>query len=459
MTDSPRADAASKALLAERALCLSRLRAEREAVQEDLAWRDPAERAFRDRVAQTRRACVILGSPRGGSSVLHAVLRRARGALAVAGEHRPLLTLLGLTFPDSGLPDEGGADRADSRVVQAFWRELAWECDGPPDPEPEGLVLERFACTWALRLRLQWPELDLPLERLLRAAHDATRAERARRCPIQPEAVAVRLLRMLIDEGIPLDPHLYALPADVLASAFADIAPGRRPPASTIVEIAPYILPVPSRRPNVRADATWVLKNSSDAYRTRLLSCLLEGYEVRYVHLTRNPLAAVNGLLDGWAHHCFWQHDLSALGWPCQPLEEGIPRCWWCFDLPTRWPELYDAPLHEICAEQWREPHARIMSELTPWREHVRRVSFEAFQAGGSQRKAMLSRLVVFGGLKWSPAIATACSNPPSVNVTAAWKVARWRGRPWLAELLKQPPIATLASALGYELADAARWA
>ena len=47
-------------------------------------------------------------------------------------------------------------------------------------------------------------------------------------------------------------------------------------------------------------DGTVLLKTSSHAYRIPLLRTLFPFAKFRFIVLTRNPLASVNGLMDGW---------------------------------------------------------------------------------------------------------------------------------------------------------------
>jgi hypothetical protein len=443
--------------LRRRGELLARIRDERGRAQAYLLGQHPEERRFVEEArALLNRALVVLGSARSGTSVLKAVLARAGRAVSLPGEHRLLFTLLGLNFPDHGVPTECQEEGELAEDQREFvLSNLCYDCRGEEARELSATELERYGWEWALQFRLQWPELDVPLEDLVRAVVEAW--ARVPATGPRGDRVTLEALHRLRAGGVPVDPHYYDLPAAMIRERFAGSSPTRRPPSGTTVEITPFRVVRPTRRPRVDAGSTLVLKASSDAYRIPLVRGLFRGWHVRELFLTRNPLASVNGLLDGWLHHCFWQHDLGRAGLdvPEDP-ELGHPRGWWKFDLHDTWEEDLARPLTDLCAGQWRSANERIRRLEDVSRKL--RVRFEDFQ-DADRRRQVLERIVSECGLCWSPALERAAERPPLVNVTTAPAPARWRRqRPWLLETVRTAPVVRTAAQLGYDWTGAATW-
>ncbi|WP_329563595.1 hypothetical protein [Kitasatospora sp. NBC_01266] len=433
--------------LVRRRELFARIRAERDEAMDYLRERFPDERGYLDwAAAEVREVTVVLGSPRGGTSVFKQVLGSARGALALPGEHRLLFTLLGLNHPDHDGPDEGvESGRLDDGRRDFLLRNLLFECRGEEITEPTHEEWERYAWDWALRLRLQWPDtVDAPLDELVGVVRDSVLADRT-----GPEP-ALDVLRALRGYGLPVDPYRYDLDERLIREYFPELPVPTGPPGRTIVEISPFLALRPCRRPApAQPRNVLVLKASSDAYRIPLLHELFTGWDVRELHLTRNPLAAVNGLIDGWEHRSFWQHDLSVHG------SAAGPRTDWNFDLCEGWQELAAGPLPELAARQWTDPHRRIM-------RHARspvRLRFEDFQTGGAARQALMDRAAQASGLDFDDAARSAVERPRLVNSTSAPAPARWqRERPQLRALLDLPEVAEVCELLDYDVRAWAQW-
>ncbi|MDP9071610.1 MAG: sulfotransferase [Actinomycetota bacterium] len=79
-----------------------------------------------------------------------------------------------------------------------------------------------------------------------------------------------------------------------------------------------------------------VLSTPRNAFRLAFLRSLFPAARFRVVHLTRNPAASVNGLIDGWLHHGFFNmavdEPLAIAGYT-----DAFPLWgdrWWCYDFP-----------------------------------------------------------------------------------------------------------------------------
>ncbi|MBT0773325.1 hypothetical protein KIH74_30550 [Kineosporia sp. J2-2] len=428
----------------------ARIRDERDAATGYLRDRFPQEREYLDRAAgEVRDVAVVLGSPRGGTSVFKQTLAGLPGALALPGEHRLLFTLLGLNHPDHGRPDEavehGPLDPEQRRFLLG---NLLFECRGEEIAEPTADEWERYAWDWALRLRVQWPDtVDTPLEKLVAVISDAVSGHRA-----GPEP-ALDVLRALRAHGLPVDPYRYDLDEKLVREAFPGLPVPQGPPGGAIVEISPFLALRPQRRPEPGPGRrVLVIKASSDAYRIPLLHDLFTGWNLRELHLTRNPLASVNGLLDGWDHRSFWQHDLSGSGVAVGPYAD------WNFDLCEGWQDLVRGPLTELCARQWSDPHRRILRHA----HEPLRLPFEDFQAGGQQRRDLVARAAAHVGLgvrDENADVWAGVDRPRQVNVTTAPGNARWlRERPHLRELLGIREVAEVSGLLGYDVRRYGEW-
>ncbi|KPI03535.1 hypothetical protein OK074_4902 [Actinobacteria bacterium OK074] len=433
--------------LDRRRTTFERIRAERDLAMSYLRDQYPEEREYQERAAaRVRDAAVVLGSPRGGTSVFKQVLGGLRGALSLPGEHRLFFTLLGLNHPDHGRPDECVESGQLTPAQRDFLlRNLLFECRGEDIPEPTAAEWERYAWDWALRLRLQWPDVvDAPLEELVAVVRDAVLGQRR-----GPEP-AYDVLRALRAHGLPVDPYRYDLDDDGVRTAFPDVPVPTGPPTGAIVEISPFLALRPQRRPRLDDEHhVLVIKASSDAYRVPLLHELFTGWNLHELHLTRNPLASVNGLLDGWEHRSFWQHDMTSYGAAAGPHRH------WNFDLCEGWQDLVHGPLAELCARQWSDPHRRILRHA----QDPVRLRFEDFQVGGATRRALMERTAKEIGLRLTADRVGEVDEPRRVNVTSAPAPARWRReRPELRELLDLPEVAEVSHLLGYDVRGWAQW-
>jgi hypothetical protein len=398
-------------------------------------WRDGLPVAF------------VMGSARGGTSAFKALIARHPRVLAMAGEHRPFFTLCGQNYPDSGEGAEAARLPPDPESCNLI-RDLILACAfaGPEVARPDAREVRRYALDWALRLPLQWTGHDIEAEQVIACVTAAAMA--------------------YLGQG---DDDLALLDQRVLAALrrrfpFVDPAfydgqrPGRRGFAALradmtpIVEITPFVLPRPRqlKRPGSDVDLL-LLKASSDAFRLPALRAVFPRAGRQMLRLTRNPLASINGLLDGWAYGGFWQHDLTGL----PGLTEGLAG--WCFDLVPNWRDWAQrGSLPAIAAEQWIEPNRLMqMAEATaPAGERWTGFRFEAFQAGGGARRDLAQAAARALGLDPDdPAFAAAIAAPPRINATARPAAARWRAaRPELASLLQDSPrLAQLAQDLGYK--------
>ncbi len=426
---------------------LQLLRAQEAATRARILALFPEEQAAIAQWRDTLPVALVLGAPRGGTSAFRASLASHGEILAPAGEHRLFFSLLGLNFPDSG--DE--AETANRPLSPALAAEildmiLLTSAEGPAVGRPDEREALRYAWEWAYRLPLQWTRIDFVADDVVRIVLEAVRAFRAAdsadpaqldRLVLQALSAAYPLIDAQYYDGFPASGS--ALWTEALREAF-----------DPIIEITPFVIPRPRRLKTPQSRVRMLLlKASSDAYRMITLRSLFRDRPVHVLRLTRNPLAAINGLLDGWAHHCFWQHDLT------NSLGAASPFAGWCFDLVDDWQNLAaEGQLLPIVMQQWLEPN-RLIEEARHKRatnEHWHSFDFEAFVSSPESRRHLLERSVQALGLEPDENLSRAGSAPPRVNVTRPSASGRWRKRS--AELLplaENPRILGMAAALGYD--------
>jgi hypothetical protein len=391
-----------------------------------------------DPLAAVGDVVVVVSASRGGSTLFAEILRRSEGLLHLRAEVNPLFVVAGLA---------GG----DTAVLAG---ELAAEI-GTPASAVGQEELEDLALAVAWRLTAQWPALGIDPEEacgwVRRAAAEAGR-------PFDHTELHLRVLELARQRHPGVNPHYYDLPADVAARRFPDAPVPSGPPGERLVEMPPFVLVRPWRRPDRAALASrpLVLSTPRNAFRLRFLRMLFPAARFRVVHLTRNPAASVNGLVDGWLHHGFFNVALDV------PLRiagytDAFPRWgdrWWCYDFPPAWRTLTDAALPEVCAEQWRSHHQAVLDFLAETGVESRRVRFE--DVVGPRRQE------VFAGLgEWlgtgSLAEAEAQQLPP-LMATAPPARRRWERRAAvLGPALSAAPVVEMADALGY--GDPDTWA
>lgn len=437
----------------ERSASLIRLRRQSEATMERIHRSFPEEAEAIAYWRETLPVALVMGAPRGGTSVFKSVLARHPRSLAMAGEHRLFFTLLGLNYPDCGGEDEASDNAVTpptARLLIDFI--LTSSFYGPELTWPDARETLRYALDWALRLPLQWSGRDIDTEAVIAVITQAVAKYRASGVA-DPERLDRTVILALARSFPFIDPSLY--------DGFGGKAPSHPESITTdilpIVEITPFVVPRPRtlKRPNAPVSLL-LLKASSDPFRFQTLRALFADRPVKILRLLRNPMASINGLLNGWAHPAFWQHDLSAL--------EDIPVAlrYWCFDLFPGWHAAARAgDLQAIATRQWTEPNRRLShAALIPGsNESWHTFKFESFQASFARRAEMIDQASAALGLGIDPDFAATIATPRNVNSTAQPRIARWRSdRPDLIRLLDVPELRQIAAEIGYDAGDINEW-
>lgn len=319
---------------------------------------------------------VILCASRSGSSTTFRALRRSRDVVAPPGELEPYLNLTGTARG----PDGSHNSREPSPRVLQELRGLArrdlwqWRATGI---EPE---------QWRMRRVIQWPKKDF----------------------MGSLVTPQKMMGMPgVDEG-----------------CYDGAEDPTQPPVK--VEEPPYVRPQPCKQPESLGGKTVLLKTPQHVYR-RWIKELFPEAPVRTLHLTRNPAASINGLIDGWLHPHFTSHP-------------GGPDFadWWSFDLPVEPGRMEGLSLPELAMLQWCEGNRSAL-----FRNPDHTIQFEQLIA---QPTVTLSRLCEEFGIQppEQPKL-------PQVMSTEEPDPERWREREGLIKnVCQRSPVQELLDQLPY---------
>jgi hypothetical protein len=389
--------------------------------------------------AQVKRVAVVLTSSRSGSSLFKAVLARHPGIASLDGEAEPLLALSGNGFGH----DPACASDAIARLRNAD--ALADEIfDGLTVPAGAFAPLAELRERWRKRLLLQFPALfaqPAAYAQMERALDEALLFSHSSVVPSEQELQHAALGALFWREPWRLDYY------------DGGHGPGQRRPFSEAVKIEepPFVSPSMHGRHFTEDDAAskvLLFKTPSDAYRIGLYEQLFPHAQVRYLHLVRSAAACVNGMMDGWLSPIgFHAHDMQrhgvtlAIGGYSDQCAGG--QRWWKFDLPPNWRSFINAPLEEVCLNQWLSCHRHILDSGVA----ALPIRFESFLADPAD---VLDRTCEWLGL---PPLAQVPELPVTM-ATEAPAPGRWRKRSaQLLPLAQRAEVADMMHALGYGLA------
>jgi hypothetical protein len=397
-----------------------------------LADRFAALRELREPVDLTdvRDLVVVVSSSRGGCTLLGELLRRCPSLLALPAENNPYVVIAQL----------GASDPA-----QVVAGEIARVVGRPA----EHADVAAYALEWAWRLTAQWPGLDVAPQEIAVWVREAF--------PATPTAVAAHVVARAREHDPRVDPRRYDLTADP-----AHGPPPAGPPGDLLVEMPPFVVPRPWRRarPAELATCPLVLATPRNAYRVSFLRRLFPGARLRVLHLLRNPAASINGLIDGWLHHGFFNCRVPrelAIGGYSELHPWG--RSWWNYDIPPSWETVTQAPLSAVCALQWRSAHEAALAGIAESGAAHHTVRYEDLVGRPEQRRAAARRLAGWLGVPAGELEPLIVEGLAPVMATAPPRPGRWRARAnALADVLADERTLALAERLGYDR-DAGAWA
>ena len=401
-----------------------------------------------------RDVVVVASSSRGGSSMFMEMLRHSSGMLHLQAEINPFLVLAERTWPHSGADsdylDESHLDAQTRDIIEEeLGRELGSRQLGEIDRE-------RLARDLCWRLTVQWPRIDFDLTAIQTWVDEVLNVQGVSLAEeLDLESLHLGLIHRLRSVYPQVNPWFYDIDPRRVRAAFPDLDEPEGPPGDVLLEEPPFILASPwtssdgvdvSHRP-------LVIKTPSNAYRLDFLAALFPRARMRILHLTRNPAASINGLLDGWRFRGFHAHRMP------EPLavegyldQRPADARWWKYDLAPGWQSLTERPLAEICAHQWASAHEAILDHIeTTGRDHYR-LHFEDLVGDAALRRATFESLFDWLDVELDGRMAHVIEEGiPPVMATSRPRHRRWYERAGLLEpLIAEPRIQALARRLGY---------
>jgi hypothetical protein len=403
-------------------------------------------------LALVREVIVVVSSSRGGSTLVGELLRRSPGFLSLRAELNPLFLVAGLEPP------------VDAQRRAALEAELAAEMGRPATTLPESDV-EDFSAALAWRLTAQWPSAGIDpgdVERWTRRTlADLAAGDPAWRAPAfpDPSAFHLALLRRVRAAHPVVNPWYYDVPAAAVEAAFPDVPLPAGPPGRHLVEMPPFvgIRPWCRPRPEDLDRRPLVLSTPRNAFRLSFLRSLFPAARFRVVHLTRNPAASANGLIDGWRHRGFFNtavgQRLCIAGYSDDFPAWGAH--WWNYDFWPGWEDWTESSLAAVAAEQWRSHHHEILRWLAAHDVDGYRLRFEEIVGPGDSRRRAFAAFSDWLGQDGVGSLA-GLSLPP-LMATAPPAPRRWTDRAdRLIPAVTTDRMLDVAARLGYE--DVSGW-
>ncbi|PYE47282.1 hypothetical protein HUB98_19355 [Paenibacillus barcinonensis] len=411
-----------------------------------------------------RNVIIILGSARGGTSAFKGVLGNFPNVSCLSGEHRHLFTLLGYNFPDHGGSYEEKKDQLlGDEEIRYILNNMYFESYVNQNESLSDRELELYGWDWASKLPIQWPDVSFSPDKIVSIVKTFYK-ENELLYNNQNELFFYKLIKCFEENFKGVDSAFYDAPLiklqnkDFQLQALKENFYQNR----LIVEIPPFLLLKPRKLSHdYNHTNTLVVKASSDCYRIHQIDSLFEGFNKFYVHLKRNPLSSVNGLLDGWKHHTFGQHDLNYLEkkYKVTPSPEIKREFSWKFDLFEDWQLKISKPLKEVAVSQWCHSHEKILQFKKEIKNNWTDLYFEDFQGSIEQRMEMFKKVSLkIEGMEAQLPL-DAIKNPAVINATSTPSAQRWKTRnESIIDILQNKQVIELCDELGYRVKDYQSW-
>lgn len=451
------------------AACFAGLAAVRQRLAEINSRR---EAGIADLFGKIKEVVVVASSSRGGSSIFTEILRRSPDLLHCKGEITPFLNL-------AGLNRTGGASDSDrlpalaaeparpgqGRKLTILEHEMALDLgvNRPVDLREAG-NLERFGLDLLWRLTCQWPKIEIDAD-FLAACLAKTMAELQSRHGWQPVAFDdpqlfhIVLLRHLRKRYSKINPWYYDLAPGLIRRHCPEAHLDHAPPGELVLEEPPFVTIGPTRPvpTGLLGRSILVLKTPGNVYRLDFFRKLFPKARLRILHLVRHPAAAINGLVDGWLHHCFFSQQVEEtlrIGGYSDRFPEWA-RTWWKYDLPPGWRGWTEKPLVEVCGFQWRAAHRATLGYLEQGGVEHLRVRFEEALGSPGERQRTFAAVGTWLGVDPAPLVSAALGDLPPVMATCRPRMNRWfKKAPLLRPVLERDDIRELTESLGFRGID-----
>lgn len=353
---------------------------------------------------------VILGSSRSGSSLLHYLLSLHPEIISLQGEEVTFTKLFGMNTINS-FEDSDFLKNANDFNFHELAQEILFDA-GYNTSQSTRLPLDR-----AQRLLLQWPHLKFNLKELISA------------CYLESWEQVIDRLKLNINLY-----DKFLLPTYEKRQLF--------------LEEPPFIIPRHKTYQKQTPRKILLLKSSINAFRAQYLPKLFPLAQFNYIHLSRNPAASINGLIDGWLSPAFHSHYLGHL--TKLSIKNYDDENWWKFDLPPGWNLFINKPLEEVCAFQWREANKSILDFLKSKKSI--RIKYEEMIEPESLQLVLKK---ICENLSLADDFAKNITIPPPIMSVVPPEHSRWRKREQIiSSVLKNESTIIIAKSLGYDVTN-----
>ena len=208
-----------------------------------------------------------------------------------------------------------------------------------------------------------------------------------------------------------------------LKSAGLENAMAYTPLSDFYISETPFIFPHRNKRALQLDDfsnSTLLIKTSVDAYRLEWLKKLFPKSRLKIIHLTRNPAAAMNGLIDGWVtNRGFFTYEIPNLA-----INGYARNDLWNYDLPPNWKELRTQNIYSVVWNQWSQSHKHILNSYNELDVHT--VKFENFLYN---RGETIQEVLDFMGLSFDLPFRDSITTLKEVMATKKPSKYRWKNR------------------------------
>ncbi|MDM8540627.1 hypothetical protein QUF90_06020 [Desulfococcaceae bacterium HSG9] len=410
---------------------------------------------------------LICASGRGGSSLLFRELARSKEMLSPRGEHVPFERLY---LPSIGSIDSDflGTSDCTNEIADKIWKPLYFDLGiglgSESEPKFQSNDEKGYLLSLEMRFALQWPGSIYPgdVRNFIKHSDILSRSHYA------PKKLFSYLLEQFDREG---KLHAGYYDNDPLIEQKFKSPSQPSPPNDRLIIESPPFIPI-LRRTWPQRDMIHrlplLLKATLNAYRLEFLRKFFPRAHFKIIHLTRNPAASINGLIDGWLHWGFFSHNFKdqQIRLKIKGYSDRFPwgRYWWNFDLFEGWQDALDLPLEHICMYQWLNSHKHILSfkdklnkdkfNNISWLQ----IRFEDLLNGREKRQKTYDQITNF--LEINRLEAGSGRFPRGkVMTTAKPRPARWRDRATqILPLLENPELYKISKQLGYDVKQRLEW-
>ncbi|MFH1618493.1 MAG: sulfotransferase [bacterium] len=415
--------------------------------------------------ADIKNVLVINSASRSGSSFLHSVLSEHPDVISLNGEDVVFHKLHGIGTANT--PDDSDCLHPDIRPDDPVLKNIA--CDilddaGCLQTGKNPFSREAYLTDCIQRFILQWPKIQADPGMLYPCAARMLEQDMQMHSEFVPARFWNSFLACLAGQGVAVNPYYYDMPSELIRETFPSLQPSPEPPFDGgCIEEPPFVVPAPRTFPSNTeiGKKTLLLKSSSNCYRIGFIKKLFPAARFRFILLARNPMASINGMMDGWLSHGFFSHDLGSItrlginGYS-MPEKPWTLR-WWKFDLPPGWAGYTDKPLEEVCAFQWQSANDRILKDSDNGVfEKKLSLRYEDILSPSSLSHE-INRIFDFAGLAYSDIAGGAAPARHVMSITAPQPHKWLRHRHRLMPLCSGAVEAT-AARLGYNPKEAEKW-